>query len=69
LGWKDDTPQVERNSEKINDHDKVLDKSMKVLEGYAEQISLHLKVEQEQLETQRETKRILGLIEEGLRRK
>lgn len=47
-GWKDDTPQVEDNRKKINNHDKVLDKSMKVLEGYAEQISLHLKVEQAQ---------------------
>ena len=33
---------------KINDHDKVIGKSMEVLEGYAEQIALHLRVEQAQ---------------------
>jgi len=68
-GWKDDTPQVKKNSEKINDHDKVLDKSMEILKGYAEQISLHLKVEQGQLKTQKETQRILALIEGGLKKK
>lgn len=33
---------------KLKDHDQVIGKSMKVLEGYAEQIALHLKVEQAQ---------------------
>ena len=66
-GWKDDTPQVEDNSKKIKDHDKVLDKSMEVLEGYAKQISLHLKVEEGQLKTQKETQRILALMEESLK--
>lgn len=47
-GWKDDTPQVEENTKKIGNHDKVIGKSMKVLEGYAEQIALHLRVEQAQ---------------------
>lgn len=48
-GWKDDTPKVNENSNKIKDHDKVLGKSMEVLEGYAKQIALHLKVERKQL--------------------
>ncbi len=48
-GWKDDTPQVEDNTKKIEDHDGVINKSMKVLEGYTKQIALHLQVEKKQL--------------------
>jgi len=33
---------------KIKDHDQVISKSMEVLKGYAEQIALHLRVEQKQ---------------------
>jgi len=40
---------------------------MEVLEGYAKQISLHLKVEEGQLKTQKETQRILALMEESLK--
>lgn len=47
-GWKDDTPQVEKNTKSIENQDKVINKSMKVLEGYAKQIYLHLRVEQAQ---------------------
>jgi len=65
-GWKDETPKVEENSEKIMNHDKVIEKSMKVLEGYSKQISFHLKVEQAQLKTQKETQRILLLMEKNL---
>lgn len=48
-GWVDDTPIVKENVKRINDHEKVLNKSMKVLEGYAQQIALHLEVESKQL--------------------
>jgi hypothetical protein len=45
---RDDPTIMKENQGKINNHDKVLEKSMKVLEGYAEQIALHLRVEQAQ---------------------
>lgn len=48
LNNKFDFNKIDSNSEDISDHDKVIEKSMKVLEGYSEQISLHLKVEQAQ---------------------
>ena len=47
-GWKNDADAIEDNKKKVNNHDKVLEKSMEVLEGYAEQIALHLRVEQKQ---------------------
>lgn len=62
-GWKDDTPQVEKNTKDIKDHDKVINKSMDVLEKYAEQISLHLEVEKEQLTTQKEIQKLLKKLE------
>lgn len=43
----------------IAGHDQVINKSMKVLEGYAEQIALHLEVEKEQLKTQKEIQSLL----------
>lgn len=46
--WKYDAYAVKNNKEKVEDHDKVIEKSMKVLEGYAKQIALHLRVEQAQ---------------------
>ena len=48
-GWKNNAHATEENTKKIGNHDGVINKSMKVLEGYAEQIALHLKVEQKQL--------------------
>ncbi len=47
--FKVDADFVLKNKDKIEDHDKVISKSMKVLEGYAEQIALHLEVEQRKL--------------------
>ena len=47
-GWKDDTPQVEINTKELKNQKEVINKSMEVLQGYAEQIALHLKVEQAQ---------------------
>jgi DNA-binding PadR family transcriptional regulator len=44
----------------VKDHDQVINKSMKVLEGYAEQIALHLEVEKRQL-------RVLELMEKKLK--
>lgn len=53
-GWKNDAHAVERNKKEIGKQKEVIGKSMKVLEGYAEQIALHLKVEQNQLIVQQE---------------
>lgn len=47
-GWKNNAYAIENNTKEIKDQKKVLTKSMQVLEGYAQQISLHLKVEQAQ---------------------
>lgn len=48
-GWKDDTPQVEDNKKKIQDHDKVIEHAIGTLGKYDEQISLHLEVEKRKL--------------------
>ncbi len=45
---RDEPTIMKENQSKVNGHDKILGKSMKVLEGYAEQIALHLRVEQKQ---------------------
>jgi len=58
-GWKV-TPEFTLN--KLQGHDQIIEKSMKVLEGYAEQIALHLKVEQEQLITQKKMQEMLEKI-------
>jgi len=56
----------EKTDEKIGGHDKVLEKSMKVLEGYTEQIALHLVVEKEQLITQKKMQEVLEKMNEKL---
>lgn len=43
--WKNNAFVVEQNTKDINDQKQILGKSMQVLESYAEQIALHLKVE------------------------
>ena len=52
MDWKETPERVRKdlneNKGKIDDHNKVINKSMKVLEGYSKQITLHLKVEQAQ---------------------
>lgn len=45
---------------KLGSHDRIIEKSMSVLEGYAEQISLHLEVEKRQL-------KVLELMEKKLK--
>ena len=46
----------------LTNHDRIIDKSMEVLKGYAEQITLHLKVEKQQLITQKKTQEILDKL-------
>lgn len=58
---------MKENKEKIKDHDQVISKSMKVLEGYSEQIALHLIVEKRQLKTQEETQKTLKEIRNYLK--
>lgn len=48
-GWKNDAHAIEKIKKKTENHDGVINKSMEVLEGYAEQIALHLRVEKKQL--------------------
>jgi hypothetical protein len=57
--WKV-TPEFTLN--KIQDHDKIINQSMQVLKGYAEQIALHLDVEKEQLITQKKMQEMLDKI-------
>lgn len=59
-GWKDDTPKVEDNTKRIDGQEKVIEKSMKILEGYAEQIALHLEVE-------KRTNKILEKLEKKIK--
>jgi DNA-binding Lrp family transcriptional regulator len=51
---------------KLQEQEHVIGKSMKVLEGYAEQIALHLKVEQEQLKTQKMMQETLKKMDQKL---
>lgn len=53
--------------EKFDRQENIIKKSMNVLEGYAEQIALHLEVEKEQLKTQKETQKILKKIGEKIK--
>jgi len=46
--WKNNAHVTEKNTKDIANHNKVISKSMEVLEGYSKQISLHLRVEQAQ---------------------
>lgn len=66
-GFKHDADFIENQDQKIKKHDQIIDKSMKVLKGYSEQIALHLEVEKQQLKTQKETQRILTLMEKKLK--
>lgn len=45
--------EILKIKKRIGNIEKVIDKSMNVLEGYSEQIALHLVVEKEQLKTQK----------------
>jgi len=47
-GWRNNAYVTEKNTKDIENQKQVINKSMKVLEGYAEQIALHLRVEQKQ---------------------
>lgn len=49
FGYKHDANFINDLDGKVNSHDKTIEKSMTVLEGYAKQISLHLTVEKKQL--------------------
>ena len=64
-GWKDDTPQVERNTKEVANMKGVFP----AMEEYNKNLKLHIQVQQEQLKTQRETQEILGLMKEVLKRK
>jgi len=55
-----DEPRIMKdNQNKIGDQNQIINKSMKVLEGYSEQIALHLEVEREQLKTQKQMQDLL----------
>ena len=58
-GWKDDTPQVEENTNKIRNHDGVIEHAIGTLGKYDKQIALHLDVEKRKLIlTEKQTKQI-----------
>jgi len=65
-GFKVDADYILKNKEKtdkkLQGHDQVIEKSMQVLQGYAEQIALHLEVEKEQLITQKKMQEMLEKI-------
>lgn len=65
-GFKVDADYILKNKEmtdqKLQGHDQVIEKSMQVLQGYAEQIALHLEVEKEQLITQKKMQKTLDEI-------
>ena len=69
--FKIDADHILKSEKKINakikDHDEVIGKSMKVLEGYAEQIALHLVVEKEQLVTQKDMQETLKQIRDNMK--
>lgn len=52
--------------EKLDNHDKMIEKSITAIGAYTKQINLHLKVEEEQLVTQKKIQEVLGKMEKKL---